>query len=37
VRRDDRLGLDVDVAEDLAHPLVQEVMPWRPTSPASRR
>jgi 2-phospho-L-lactate guanylyltransferase len=37
VRRDERLGLDVDLADDLAHPLVQEVLPWLPTSPANRR
>jgi 2-phospho-L-lactate guanylyltransferase len=35
VVRDRRLGLDVDVPEDLADPLLQEVLPWRPTSPAS--
>ncbi len=37
VRRDELLGLDVDLADDLAHPLVQEVLPWRPTSPANPR
>jgi 2-phospho-L-lactate/phosphoenolpyruvate guanylyltransferase len=35
VRRDARLAHDVDVSDDLAHPMVQEVIPWRPTSPAN--
>jgi 2-phospho-L-lactate guanylyltransferase len=35
VRRDARLAHDVDVAGDLEHPLVREVLPWQPTSPAN--
>jgi 2-phospho-L-lactate guanylyltransferase len=37
VRRDPLLGLDIDTAADLRHPLVVEVLPpWVPTSPASQ-
>ena len=36
VRRDPLLALDIDTPSDLAHPLVQEVLPeWLPTSPAN--
>ena len=34
---DPRLGLDVDLPADLGRPGVQEVLPWLPTTPASRR
>jgi 2-phospho-L-lactate/phosphoenolpyruvate guanylyltransferase len=38
VRRDPLLALDIDTPTDLAHPLVQEVLPtWLPTNPANRR
>ena len=37
VRRDARLGLDVDLPEDLERPGVKEVLAWPPTSQASRR
>ena len=34
VRRDPLLAIDIDTPSDLAHPLVQEVLPeWLPTSP----
>jgi 2-phospho-L-lactate guanylyltransferase len=37
VRNDPDLSLDVDTPDDLAHPLVREVLPtWVRTSPASR-
>jgi 2-phospho-L-lactate/phosphoenolpyruvate guanylyltransferase len=36
VRRDPLLGLDIDTPIDLAHPLVQEVLPaWLPTNQAN--
>jgi 2-phospho-L-lactate/phosphoenolpyruvate guanylyltransferase len=36
VRHDALLGIDIDVPSDLAHPLVQEVLPsWLPTNPAN--
>lgn len=36
VRVDRDLALDLDTADDLAHPLINEVLPsWLPTSPAS--
>jgi 2-phospho-L-lactate guanylyltransferase len=35
--RDPLLALDVDTPADLADPRVQEVLPWVPTNPASRR
>jgi 2-phospho-L-lactate/phosphoenolpyruvate guanylyltransferase len=38
VRRDPLLGLDIDTPSDLAHPLVQEVLPtWLQTNPANQR
>jgi 2-phospho-L-lactate/phosphoenolpyruvate guanylyltransferase len=38
VRRDPLLALDIDTPSDLAHPLVQEVLPtWLQTNPANRR
>lgn len=37
VVRDPLLALDVDTPEELADPRVQEVLPWQPTNPASRR
>ena len=37
VWRDPNLGLDVDVPDDLATPAVEEVLAWRPTSPANLR
>lgn len=38
VRRDVLLAVDIDTPSDLAHPLVQEVVPsWLQTSPANRR
>lgn len=38
VRRDPLLALDLDTPTDLAHPLVQEVLPeWLPTSPVNPR
>jgi len=37
VRRDPLLALDIDTPSDLAHPLVQEVLPsWLQMNPASR-
>jgi 2-phospho-L-lactate guanylyltransferase len=36
VWREPRLGLDVDLPEDLDEPQVREVLPWLPTTPASR-
>lgn len=37
VRRDPRLALDIDTPSDLAHPLVQEVLPsWLQTNPANQ-
>ena len=37
VRHDPLLSLDIDTPADLAHPLVQEVLPsWLPTNPANR-
>ena len=37
VRRDPLLAIDIDTPSDLAHPLVQEVLPaWLPTNPANR-
>jgi 2-phospho-L-lactate/phosphoenolpyruvate guanylyltransferase len=36
VWRDPRLGLDVDLPDDLALPAVREVLEWPPTSPASQ-
>jgi 2-phospho-L-lactate guanylyltransferase len=36
VRSDPYLSLDLDTARDLAHPLIQEVLPpWLPTNPAN--
>ena len=36
VRRDPLLAIDIDTPSDLAHPLVQEVLPaWLPTNPAN--
>jgi 2-phospho-L-lactate guanylyltransferase len=35
VWRDARLGLDVDLPDDLARPGVKEVLAWPPTSPAN--
>ena len=35
VWREPRLGLDVDLPEDLDEPQVREVLPWLPTIPAS--
>jgi 2-phospho-L-lactate guanylyltransferase len=36
VRRDPLLSLDIDTPADLAHPMVQEVLPsWMPTNPAN--
>jgi 2-phospho-L-lactate guanylyltransferase len=35
VWRDPRLGLDVDLPDDLARPGVKEVLGWPPTSPAN--
>lgn len=35
--RDPLLALDVDTPDELAHPLVQEVIPWARTSRDSRR
>jgi 2-phospho-L-lactate guanylyltransferase len=37
VLRDERLAHDVDVADDLLHPMVREVFPWRTTSQANPR
>jgi len=38
VRRDPLLALDIDTPSDLAHPLVQEVLPsWLQTNPASQQ
>ncbi len=38
VRHDPLLAADIDTPADLAHPLVQEVLPsWLPTNPANRR
>jgi 2-phospho-L-lactate/phosphoenolpyruvate guanylyltransferase len=38
VRRDPLLALDIDTPTDLAHPLVQEVLPtWLPTNQANLR
>ena len=38
VRRDSLLALDIDTPSDLAHPLVQEVLPtWLPTNLANLR
>jgi 2-phospho-L-lactate guanylyltransferase len=38
VRRDSLLALDIDTPTDLAHPLVQEVLPtWLQTNPANQR
>lgn len=38
VRRDPLLCLDIDTPSDLAHPLVQEVLPsWMPTNPGNLR
>lgn len=38
VRRDPFLSLDIDTPSDLAHPLVQEVLPsWMPTNPGNLR
>ncbi len=37
VRTDPLLGIDIDTADDLRHPLVQEVLPeWLRTNPANR-
>lgn len=37
VRTDVDLSLDLDTADDLAHPLIREVLPpWLPTSPGNR-
>lgn len=37
VRRDPLLAIDIDTPSDLAHPLVQEVLPtWLPTNPVNR-
>lgn len=37
VRADARLALDIDIASDLAHPLLREVLPsWLPTIPVNR-
>lgn len=37
LRPDARLALDIDVAEDLTHPLLREELPpWLPTIPANR-
>ena len=37
VRADSRLALDIDVASDLTHPLLREVLPsWLPTIPVNR-
>lgn len=36
VVRDQRLGLDIDTPADLAHPLIQEVLPSLRTNPANR-
>ena len=36
VRHDPLLGIDIDTPSDLAHPLVQEVLPsWLPTNPVN--
>jgi len=36
VRDDPHLSLDIDTADDLAHPLIREVLPeWLPTIPAN--
>ena len=36
VRRDPLLAIDIDTPSDLAHPMVQEVLPsWLPTNPAN--
>jgi 2-phospho-L-lactate/phosphoenolpyruvate guanylyltransferase len=38
VRRDPLLAIDIDTPSDLAHPLVQEVLPtWLQTNPANLR
>ena len=38
VRHDPLLAADIDTPADLAHPLVQEVLPsWLPTNPANQR
>ena len=38
VRHDALLAADIDTPADLAHPLVQEVLPaWLPTNPANQR
>jgi 2-phospho-L-lactate guanylyltransferase len=38
VRRDPLLAIDIDTPSDLAHPLVQEVLPsWLQTNPANQR
>jgi len=38
VRRDPLLAVDIDTPSDLAHPLVQEVLPaWLQTTPVNRR
>ena len=38
VRRDPLLAADIDTPDDLAHPLVQEVLPtWLRTTPANQR
>ncbi len=34
--RDDRLGYDLDIPDDLLHPLIQEALPWLPTNPANQ-
>lgn len=34
--RDERLGYDLDVLDDLLHPLIQEALPWLPTNPANQ-
>ena len=37
VRSDPQLSLDLDTPRDLAHPLIQKVLPpWLPTNPANR-
>jgi 2-phospho-L-lactate guanylyltransferase len=36
VVREPRLGWDVDIPDDLAHPALEEALSWRPTSPVSR-
>jgi 2-phospho-L-lactate guanylyltransferase len=36
VVREPRLGWDVDIPDDLAHPALEEALSWSPTSPVSR-